>query len=124
MPTAAASAKATCLVESIRDSDALLYAPHWTVAGCFESSSPCLQVRGKTVYLQYSTRNEIVNAGGGGGERPSNCLLVTLENLDVRTCSGPCCQSFCPRPRPWTELLTMTCLRMFSALYRVLPQTC
>jgi len=46
--------------------------------------SPCSQVRGKTVYLQYSTRNEIVNAGGGGGERPSNCLLVTLENLDVR----------------------------------------
>ena len=44
----------------------------------------CSQVRGKTVYLQYSTRNEIVNAGGGGGERPSNCLLVTLENLDVR----------------------------------------
>ena len=42
------------------------------------------QVRGKTVYLQYSTRNEIVNAGGGGGERPGNCLLVTLENLDVR----------------------------------------
>lgn len=43
------------------------------------------QVRGKTVYLQYSTRNEIVNAGGGGGERPGNCLLVTLENLDVRS---------------------------------------
>lgn len=36
------------------------------------------------MYLQYSTRNEIVNAGGGGGERPGNCLLVTLENLDVR----------------------------------------
>ena len=40
------------------------------------------------MYLQYSTRNEIVNAGGGGGERPSNCLLVTLENLDVRDLSA------------------------------------
>ena len=54
------------------------------------SCACCLQVRGKTVYLQYSTRNEIVNAGGGGGERPSNCLLVTLENLDVRTAQAAC----------------------------------
>lgn len=42
------------------------------------------QVRGKTVYLQYSTRNEIINstvrAGEGGG---SNILLVSLENMDV-----------------------------------------
>ena len=62
---------------------------------------PHMQVRGKTVYLQYSTRNEIVNAGGGGGERPSNCLLVTLENLDVRIRS-PFLSHASTRDRPGT----------------------
>lgn len=52
------------------------------MANYFQNSADPAKVRGKTVYLQYSTRNEIVNAGGGGGERPGNCLLVTLENLD------------------------------------------
>lgn len=49
----------------------------------FASASEPAKVRGKTVYLQYSTRNEIINstvrAGEGGG---SNILLVSLENMD------------------------------------------
>ena len=55
------------------------------------------------MYLQYSTRNEIVNAGGGGGERPSNCLLVTLENLDVRILSSPAFEM--PRARLASSLI-------------------
>lgn len=43
-----------------------------------------LQVRGKTVYLQYSTRQEIVNATSNA-EEPSNVLLATLENLQPET---------------------------------------
>lgn len=67
--------------------------PEVQSAPCIESMSTVVtkwkpsahaQVRGKTVYLQYSTRNEIINstvrAGEGGG---SNILLVSLENMDV-----------------------------------------
>jgi polypyrimidine tract-binding protein 2 len=43
-----------------------------------------MQVRGKTVYLQYSTRQEIVNATSSA-EEPSNVLLATLENLQPDT---------------------------------------
>jgi polypyrimidine tract-binding protein 2 len=43
-----------------------------------------VQVRGKTVYLQYSTRQEIVNATSSA-EEPSNVLLATLENLQPDT---------------------------------------
>ncbi|KAK9828852.1 hypothetical protein WJX72_002413 [[Myrmecia] bisecta] len=46
----------------------------------FASSADPAKVRGKTVYLQYSTRQEIVN-GRTQGEAPSNVLLVTLEHL-------------------------------------------
>ena len=42
----------------------------------------CLQVRGKTVYLQYSTRQEIVHSKQPL-DGPSNVLLVTMDNLDV-----------------------------------------
>jgi hypothetical protein len=41
-----------------------------------------MQVRGKTVYLQYSNRQEIVNAKNTA-DTPSNVLLVSLENLMV-----------------------------------------
>lgn len=41
-----------------------------------------LQVRGKTVYLQYSTRQEIVHSKQPL-DGPSNVLLVTMDNLDV-----------------------------------------
>jgi hypothetical protein len=40
------------------------------------------QVRGKTVYLQYSTRQEIVNSTRSA-EQGGNVLLVSLENLQV-----------------------------------------
>lgn len=44
---------------------------------------PCpRQVRGKTVYLQYSTRQEIVNSTRSV-EQGGNVLLVSLENLLV-----------------------------------------
>ena len=41
-----------------------------------------VQVRGKTVYLQYSNRQEIINAKNTA-DTPSNVLLVSLENLMV-----------------------------------------
>ena len=41
-----------------------------------------IQVRGKTVYLQYSNRQEIINAKNTA-DTPSNVLLVSLENLMV-----------------------------------------
>ena len=44
-----------------------------------------LQVRGKTVYLQYSTRDQIINSTARTGEATGNVILVSLENLDVRT---------------------------------------
>ena len=98
--TTAVSAEAKSRTTAIGGSHDLLCVLHTAERHVVLSCSSCLQVRGKTVYLQYSTRNEIVNAGGGGGERPSNCLLVTLENLDVRTCLGRNCQVIPPHSRP------------------------
>lgn len=46
----------------------------------YASSSEPAKVRGKSVYLQYSTRSEIVTTRGGG-ETPGNVLLVTLDPL-------------------------------------------
>ncbi len=69
------------------------------------------------MYLQYSTRNEIVNAGGGGGERPSNCLLVTLENLDVRNLSSPMHQ----RPAGLAVAMTLACMAQALRLLRHVP---
>ena len=40
------------------------------------------QVRGKTCYIQYSNRQEIINSKTIG-DSPSNVLLITLENLKV-----------------------------------------
>ncbi|KAI5561895.1 hypothetical protein POPTR_015G020800v4 [Populus trichocarpa] len=52
----------------------------------YASSSEPAQVRGKTVYLQYSNRQEIVNnkttADAGG-----NVLLITIEGADARLVS-------------------------------------
>jgi len=46
----------------------------------FNGSADPAKVRGKTVYLQYSNRQEIVNAKNTA-DTPSNVLLVSLENL-------------------------------------------
>ena len=46
------------------------------------------QVRGKTVYLQYSTRQEIVNSTRSV-EQGGNVLLVSLENLLVGAAEPP-----------------------------------
>ena len=46
------------------------------------------QVRGKTVYLQYSTRQEIVNSTRSV-EQGGNVLLVSLENLLVGAANLP-----------------------------------
>ena len=46
------------------------------------------QVRGKTVYLQYSTRQEIVNSTRSV-EQGGNVLLVSLENLLVGAAQPP-----------------------------------
>ncbi|KAJ1377416.1 RNA-binding domain superfamily [Sesbania bispinosa] len=40
------------------------------------------QVRGKTVYIQYSNRHEIVN-NKGPGDVPGNVLLVTIEGVEA-----------------------------------------
>ncbi|KAL0858233.1 hypothetical protein Bca101_063387 [Brassica carinata] len=46
----------------------------------YASSSEPAQIRGKTVYIQYSNRHEIVN-NQSPGEVPGNVLLVTFEGV-------------------------------------------
>eukprot|EP01018_Ginkgo_biloba_P038305 Gb_09196 [translate_table: standard] len=48
----------------------------------YASSSEPAQVRGKSVYLQYSNRQEIVN-GKSSGDIASNVLLVTIEGVEA-----------------------------------------
>ncbi|KAH9309731.1 hypothetical protein KI387_037642, partial [Taxus chinensis] len=48
----------------------------------YASSSEPAQVRGKTVYLQYSNRHEIINSKNTGDEA-SNVLLVTIEGVEA-----------------------------------------
>ena len=48
----------------------------------YASSSEPAQIRGKTVYLQYSNRQEIVN-NKGTGDVASNVLLVTFEGVEA-----------------------------------------
>ena len=47
----------------------------------YASSSKLAQVRGKSVYLQYSNTQEIVN-NKSTGDVASNVLLVTIEGVD------------------------------------------
>ncbi|KAI4366687.1 hypothetical protein MLD38_022534 [Melastoma candidum] len=47
----------------------------------YASSSEPAQIRGKTVYIQYSNRHEIVHSRSPG-DVPGNVLLVTLENVE------------------------------------------
>ncbi|KAJ4886355.1 Polypyrimidine tract-binding protein-like protein 1 [Raphanus sativus] len=47
----------------------------------YASSSEPAQIRGKTVYIQYSNRHEIVN-NQSPGEVPGNVLLVTFEGVE------------------------------------------
>jgi polypyrimidine tract-binding protein 2 len=46
----------------------------------YASSSEPAQVRGKTVYIQYSNRQEITN-NKGTGDSSGNVLLVTFEDV-------------------------------------------
>ena len=48
----------------------------------YASSSEPAQVRGKTVYIQYSNRQEIVN-NKSMGDIASNVLLVTIEGVEA-----------------------------------------
>jgi hypothetical protein len=48
----------------------------------YASSSEPAQVRGKTVYLQYSNRQEIVTSKNSG-DVASNVLLVTIEGVEA-----------------------------------------
>lgn len=52
----------------------------------YASSSEPAQVRGKTVYLQYSNRQEIVN-NKTSADVAGNVLLVTIEGNDARLVS-------------------------------------
>lgn len=47
----------------------------------YASSSEPAQVRGKTVYIQYSNRQEIVN-NKSPGDITGNVLLVTIEGVE------------------------------------------
>ncbi|KAF8049775.1 hypothetical protein N665_2118s0005 [Sinapis alba] len=47
----------------------------------YASSSEAAQIRGKTVYIQYSNRHEIVN-NQSPGDVPGNVLLVTFEGVE------------------------------------------
>ncbi|KAK6913281.1 RNA recognition motif domain [Dillenia turbinata] len=48
----------------------------------YASSSEPAQARGKTVYIQYSNRHEIVN-NKSPGDVPGNVLLVTIEGVEA-----------------------------------------
>lgn len=48
----------------------------------YASSSEPAQVRGKTVYIQYSNRQEIVN-NKSTGDVAGNVLLVTIEGVEA-----------------------------------------
>lgn len=48
----------------------------------YGSSSEPAQIRGKTVYIQYSNRHEIVN-NKSPGDVPGNVLLVTIEGVEA-----------------------------------------
>lgn len=48
----------------------------------YSTATEPAQIRGKTVYLQYSNRGEITNSKTTG-EVPSNVLLVTLEGVQT-----------------------------------------
>ncbi|KAM7267041.1 hypothetical protein ACFE04_009207 [Oxalis oulophora] len=48
----------------------------------YASSSEPANVRGKTVYIQYSNRHEIVN-NKSPGDVPGNVLLVTIEGVEA-----------------------------------------
>ncbi|XP_044981380.1 polypyrimidine tract-binding protein homolog 1-like isoform X2 [Hordeum vulgare subsp. vulgare] len=48
----------------------------------FASSSEPAQIRGKTVYIQYSNRQEIIN-NKSPGETAGNVLLVTIEGVQA-----------------------------------------
>ncbi|CAL5191190.1 unnamed protein product [Lathyrus oleraceus] len=48
----------------------------------YASSSEPAHVRGKTVYIQYSNRHEIVN-NKSPGDIPGNVLLVTIEGVEA-----------------------------------------
>lgn len=48
----------------------------------YASSSEPAQVRGKTVYIQYSNRHEIVH-NKSPGDVPGNVLLVTIEGVEA-----------------------------------------
>jgi hypothetical protein len=60
---------------------------------------PVLQVRNKTVYLQYSTRQEISTGGGGGfgggggGDGSGVVILIIMDGINVRAGLGStaCC---------------------------------
>lgn len=52
----------------------------------YASSSEPAQVRGKTVYLQYSNRQEIVH-NKTIGDVAGNVLLVTIEGVGARDVS-------------------------------------
>ncbi|XP_027349629.1 polypyrimidine tract-binding protein homolog 1-like isoform X2 [Abrus precatorius] len=48
----------------------------------YASSSEPAMIRGKTVYIQYSNRHEIVN-NKSPGDIPGNVLLVTIEGVEA-----------------------------------------
>ncbi|KAL8475709.1 hypothetical protein ACS0TY_028391 [Phlomoides rotata] len=48
----------------------------------YASASEPAQIRGKTVYIQYSNRHEIVN-NKSPGDVPGNVLLVTIEGVEA-----------------------------------------
>lgn len=77
------------------------------------------QVRGKTVYLQYSTRQEIVNSTRSV-EQGGNVLLVSLENLGVRSQALICSLASSPSLQNGNPLLCSTS----APFSRALPHLC
>ncbi|KAK9145390.1 hypothetical protein Sjap_005293 [Stephania japonica] len=57
-----------------------------TMVSYYASSSEPAQLRGKTIYIQYSNRQEIVN-NKTTGDASGNVLLVTIEGVEPRDVS-------------------------------------
>lgn len=54
---------------------------------CNAAMTACVQVRSKSVYLQYSTRQEI-GSGAPMPDTPGSVLLVIMDNIQASTMIG------------------------------------
>jgi hypothetical protein len=78
-----ASGRPARILPRCAPAEGALVQPRPPALGSHRRARRGVQVRGKSVYLQYSLRQEITGTRGGG-DAPSNVLIVAVENLEVR----------------------------------------